>query len=348
MALRAGVENLDVVEGGGFGQTGDRHALRVRPRVAARGQNDADGRSRIPVESNLVEPAVAGGEQDIEQVILESQQDRLRFGVAEAAVEFEHLGPGRGQHQTGVQHTAIRRVVAPQRVDNWHENVTLDRDQDFFRGHRGGAVGAHAAGVGSGVALADRLVVLGRFEHVDRSAVDQGQDREFRPLQAFFDDDGGSGLAERAILHDGFEGEQPLGRSLANHDAFSGGQPDRFDHQSLVARCHVVAGGFEILEDAPFGGRDRVLTAERFGVGLVPFDASGRFVRPEDLSSGRLEPVDDSRTERRLGPHDGQGDVVFFGHGEQAVDVAVGHVEIPCDLRGAGVSGGTKELFYAR
>ena len=57
-------------------------------------------------------------------------------------------------------------------------------------------VGAHAAGHRAGVAVIDRLVVLGGFHDVDVLAVDKGEDRAFRALQHFFDDDARAGVAD--------------------------------------------------------------------------------------------------------------------------------------------------------
>ena len=84
---------------------------------------------------------------------------RLRLGIAQADVEFEHAGPVGGHHQTGVEEAGepVASTVG-----------SMMRVQDLLAlvgGENAGvAIGAHAAGVGSRVAIEDGFVILSGLE----------------------------------------------------------------------------------------------------------------------------------------------------------------------------------------
>jgi hypothetical protein len=53
-----------------------------------------------------------GGGQELEQIGLEQRQDRLGLGVAEAAVELEHLRPVSSQHEPGIEEPGEGRTAS--------------------------------------------------------------------------------------------------------------------------------------------------------------------------------------------------------------------------------------------
>ena len=111
-------------------QPADRVALLVRARIAFAGHHHADGRSRVPLERrDLVEPAVDGGFEDIEQVALQPHQQRLAFRVAETDVEFEHLAALVGHHQAGVEDAAEGPPRSFHLVHGGDQDLLLDRCQ---------------------------------------------------------------------------------------------------------------------------------------------------------------------------------------------------------------------------
>ena len=65
------------------------------------------------------------------------------------------------------------------------------------RHHRRRRIGAHAAGVGAGVAVADALVVLRRAERQRGPAVAQTEEARLLAVQEFLDDDLGAGGRRR-------------------------------------------------------------------------------------------------------------------------------------------------------
>ena len=116
------------------------------------------------------------------QVGLDEGQHRLglrdrRSGTLNS-IESRTVG---GQHQPGVEHADVRRAGGGEVVEHrLHErgDQFVGRVRDRRRG-----VGAHAAGVGAGVALADALVVLGDRQGERRRAVAQRHQRALRAVQ---------------------------------------------------------------------------------------------------------------------------------------------------------------------
>ncbi len=103
-------------------------------------------------------------------------QDHLGLGIAEAHIELEHLGPVRGEHQSGVEHAAIVDPPGPQGHHQWghrlgHQPVDRLVVQPGDRG-----VGAHAAGVGTPVEVVATLEVLGRGQRNQPLAVAQHEE----------------------------------------------------------------------------------------------------------------------------------------------------------------------------
>ena len=90
-----------------------------RIRIAARGQHDRHGPVVGPLELSAREAAGLGARSEqVEQVGAQARQHGLRLGVAEAAVELEHLRPVGGHHQPRVEHAVVRRAAPSQLVDD--------------------------------------------------------------------------------------------------------------------------------------------------------------------------------------------------------------------------------------
>ena len=142
--------------------------------------------------------AVARGQQRRQQIGAQPQQQRLALRVAEADVELDQLRPVRGQHQPGEQDAAERRALprhfGQRRADDPLHRRLLQRR----RKHRRRRIGAHAAGVRPGIAVAHPLVVLRRAERQRVRAVAQREQADFLADQAFLDHHRGARLAERA------------------------------------------------------------------------------------------------------------------------------------------------------
>ena len=90
---------------------GDRRAGVVFSRIATARDHDGDRRVIRGAELRAGEIAAGGGCKRLEQVDLDARHQRLRLGVAEPAVEFQHPRSLLGQHQPGVQRAHERRTA---------------------------------------------------------------------------------------------------------------------------------------------------------------------------------------------------------------------------------------------
>ena len=85
--------HLDALQSVGGRDTADLHAFGVGPGVALGGANDGGGAGVFfETDVELGKRSVAAGEDYFVEVGLEEGGGRLGFGIAEAAVEFEHGG----------------------------------------------------------------------------------------------------------------------------------------------------------------------------------------------------------------------------------------------------------------
>ena len=136
--------------------------------------------------------------------------------------------------------------------------------------------------VGAGVSLADRFVILRRFQHVNRSTVHQGEHRKLFAFQQFFDDDRVSRVAELVLHHHHLECRDRVGLFGANDNALARRQTRGLHHHAPLARVDEHLGILESIEDSRLRGRHLGQLHERLRVGLVSFDPRRGRRRPED------------------------------------------------------------------
>ena len=86
-----------------------------------------------------------------------------------------------------------------------HEHVLFDPVQHLVVDQRRRAIGAHAAGVRTGVAVVGPLVILRRRQRDDRPAVGDRQHAGFLAVEPLFDHDLVAGVAEFAVAADAFD-----------------------------------------------------------------------------------------------------------------------------------------------
>src|SRR5256714_12994197 len=85
----AGVKDLARQAGGAL-QTLDDVALSHLVRVAGRGQNYAERRARIPLRIDGIERTAERRLAQQREIGLEAHEDRVRFRIAEAAIELQN------------------------------------------------------------------------------------------------------------------------------------------------------------------------------------------------------------------------------------------------------------------
>ena len=215
-AIRAGMEEQGV--GGFVAEVDDRPGLHGGG-IAGRRGHDGAGRT-LGVDASIAQLAVAAGECERCQVVGEQRQHGLRLRIAEAAVVLQQLGAVGCQHEARVEHTDVGRTFVHQEVDD-----RLDEHGGEVIGvvrNRRGSVGAHAAGVGAGVAFADALVILRHRERTSDCAVAQ---RHQAALWA----------TEPLLEHD-----RPLCHQFANGGFGRGVEIWAFGHDDALAGCQAV------------------------------------------------------------------------------------------------------------
>ena len=93
------------------------------------------------------------------EATLQAVHQRLGFGIAEADIELEDLGPVGGHHEAGVEEAGETRGVDGGFDDGVEDSLGIGGGQDAAV-----AIGAHASGVGTGVAIEDGFMILGGCE----------------------------------------------------------------------------------------------------------------------------------------------------------------------------------------
>lgn len=133
---------------------------------------------------------------------VEQQNQSFRLGVTESDVVLEDLGSVFRDHEAGEQHANegepcmhARRFVQgslvvikiptlfPHTVDRGLKRLLSDAVQDIGSSDRSGRICAHTTCVGTGIALANTLVVLRSGQGGDGVAVGKGKYGHFRSGQ---------------------------------------------------------------------------------------------------------------------------------------------------------------------
>jgi hypothetical protein len=257
---RARVENVHAVLLGLLDSHGG--ALGVGARVSASGHDDGASVGVGDVELLRCQLAVAGGQHESREVRVQERKAGLRLWVAEAHVVLEDARAGRGDHEAGEQAAAEAQVLGRHAADGGLQDLLLDFGQNSSGGDRGGRVGAHAAGVGAGVAVADALVVLGGRQGEDGLAVGEGQDGDLVALEVLFDHDRVAGGAELVRDHDVLESGLGLLCGFREDDALAGCEAVGFDDDAVVDGVEVLAGGVVVDKVLVAGGGDVVALHE--------------------------------------------------------------------------------------
>ena len=314
------MEHGDVAQGLGRVDAANRAALLVGAGIALGREHDAERDFVAPAQVEVLELAVMRGHQRGQKVRLEPRHEHLAFRVAESGVDLEQLGPVGCEHEAGVEDAGIGRAVLRQAA---HERLhnPLARLLAKRRSHcRRRGVGAHAAGVRPGIALADGLVVLRRLQRQHRLAVDQGKIAGLLAHQHLLDHELRAGFAEGAIqrVPRCIEG---LILRCGEHNALAGGEPVGLDHHGRPLLGDERLGLRERGHAPIGGGRHAVARAQVLHEAFRSFDPCGGRTRAEGGDAVCLESVDEACAERRLRPHHHEVDRLLAAERDQPVEI---------------------------
>ena len=192
----AGTEHVDAVERPGRGEPLDGVAGPHGGGVALGRHDDQHRRARVEGAAGCAGRRSAASSSSSREVGGEAQEHHLAVGVAEADVVLDELRALVGDHQPGVEQPSVVDAASAELVQGGlHEPVDHVVGEARLQ-PRQRAVGAHAAGVGPGVAVADPLEVLRRVEGDRPDAVAQREHRHLRPRHPLLDHDSATGIAE--------------------------------------------------------------------------------------------------------------------------------------------------------
>src|SRR5437867_1808279 len=344
VAVRARVEHVRV--GRWLGWKHDRGAHLGLIGVAPRGEHRAHGRTRGGERRPLGPPPARrdGRERSRERARGQHWEQRLRFGVAEAAIELEHVGRSVGRdHQTGVEHSLVRRPPGRHLAQRGGQHLAAHALDEFFRREAHGAVGAHAARVGPGVALAQALVVLRRRQNLDLLPVREGEDGELLALQKLLDYDLAARVPQPAFGEHGPGGCRRLVPRRTDHGALAAGESRGLDDERHGVAGDVGEGGSGLGDALARRGRHAGGAQYGFGQGLGGGQPRGRLRGPERRPARRAQAIDEARGEGSLGPHDGEVDPVAGDGRRELVHRGGRDLEVAAVPRGARVAGGGAE-----
>jgi len=332
------VEDDDRGVGGG-GEALDGDAGGVFAGVASASGDDAGAGSGEHFDVEAVGGAVDGGVEEVENVGFEAEEDGLGFGVAEAGVELEDHGAARGHHETDEEDSAKGSAFLCHAVDDFLGYVVDDPAGELGGGEGVGGVGAHAAGVGAGVAFADALVVLGGCDGDGVGAVAEGEEGELFAGEELFEDDLGVGGAEEGAGEDlGGDGEG-FGVGVADDDAFAGGEAGGFYDYGCGKAGELLADFVEGGAEGVGGGGDVVAAHEVLGEGFAGLEAGGGLGGAEDSVAAGGELVDDAEGEGDFGADDGEGRVLDGDDVDEGVEIVDVDGDAAGELGDASVAG---------
>jgi hypothetical protein len=130
------------------------------------------------------ELASRGAPKELEQIGLKARQDDLGFGITEAGVVLDHARSARREHDANEERAAVVETLVRDGIDGGADDLVLDAFEQIRRDDLGGRVGAHAAGVGTGIAVTDTLVILRGGQDDVIAAGDDDEEGGFFPHQA--------------------------------------------------------------------------------------------------------------------------------------------------------------------
>ena len=168
----------------------------------------------------------------------------------------------------------------------------------------GGAVGAHAAGIGALVAVIGGLVVLGGRQGNGGLAVAQAEEGGFLAHEELLDDELGTGGTVRTLAHDVVHGIQGFLGGLGHHHALAGSQAVGLDHDGSADLAHVGRARLLVGEAAVGGGWHAGALHDLLSKLLGALHLGGLAVGAKRRDARGAHRVGDARNQRGLWAND--------------------------------------------
>ena len=344
---RTGVEYHDVFFIDSI-EAADDIAFMGRSGIAGRSHDDAAGCSVFPVDHIGRQRALGAGIHDLGQVAVEERQDGLRFGIAEAAVEFDDFRAIGRDHQAGIEAALVGDAFLFEAIDDGFQNLFFDFLADFRRNDRCRRISPHAARVGAFIVIEDTLVVLGGNHGHDGLAIDESQEACFFADHTFFNDDAAARSTEDVVFHHGVDGFDGFCFRLGDDDALAGSQAIGLDDDRCALFLNIGLGGFAIGKGGVSCRRDVVFLHEVLGKDFGPFHLGCGLVRAKDSQAFGLGQVGNAFGQGDFRADDEHVDAFVFGIVRDGVQIGQGDVDALGDFTHSGAAGNGIELIDAR
>ena len=332
------MEDLDALDFGRFVEALDDGALGIAAGITLGGHHHRERSVGEPAQIEILQLPVGGGEQGRHEVRHQAQHQHLAFGIAEADIVFDQLRPRGRDHQSEIEHALERSAHLFHRPDRGqHEFV---HSAAFQRGchHRHRRIGAHAAGVGTSVAVEHPLVILRGNERDRGLAVAQREERCLLAFEMLLDHHLRASRTEPAAEHHVDRGLR-LGERLRHHHPLAGGEPVGLDHDRSALGAHIGQSGGSGGKSFIGGSRDAVFAAQILGEALGGLELGGGPACPEGLDAGGGEVVHDAGGHRRLRPDHHEIDPARTAerdHRRMIAGIECHHLAVPGDTGIAG------------
>ena len=240
-------------------KTCDHVALPRRCRVALCSKDDADSGTDVIGDQLAAEIPLAGRVAELCEIGVHTQHDGLGLGIAEAAVELDDLRISVFiDHEAGVEEADVFASLACHSADGRGDDAGHDLLIDVLGDDRGRGVGAHSAGVGAGVSVADALVVLAGGHRQNIDAVGHDDEGGLLAVEVVLNDYPGAGAAE-LVAAQHVTGRAYRGLSVhGDNHALAGGESVSLDDHRSAVLLDVGDGLLLVSEGLVLRGRDVV------------------------------------------------------------------------------------------
>ena len=301
------MENMGILAEGVAGrQSIDDVACARNARISGGSQHDAESSVQVPLGFDLVELAIDRMFQELQEIGFQAHQDRLGFGIAHAAVEFQGFDAAvLADHQSGVKEAGVRHAFERHALDGGVDDFADDLGVDARRDRRCRRVRTHAAGVGAGVAVADALVILAGGERQHVFAVDHDDEADLFAIEKFFDHDARASIAEFVVGEHVIDGRVRFFQRLGDDDTLACREAVGLDDDGCALFVHVGVRGGSVREGLECGSRYAVPRHEALGEILGGFELGSGLGGAEYPQPARAENIDDAGSQRRFGADDG-------------------------------------------
>src|SRR5205823_3615416 len=84
------------------------------PGITAGSKNHTGTGTGLPPQLEGIEPTGGYVLQHLGQIKIHASDNRLRFGIAQPAIELQNLRPGAGEHQPNIEESLVRDSVGCQ------------------------------------------------------------------------------------------------------------------------------------------------------------------------------------------------------------------------------------------